>query len=182
MQLHTREMEKVKMSKIMSIFFENNSTSVLCLPDGAALVNSVWSPGWTVEDQDVLSRFISYLVAALSAEVYIGVQSLHTSSVGSVQVGESDFEFDLAVFLLWVLLFQSIQYGDVRVVGQYRGLFVAPDRYLAQRCTIDQDGGRVAGEYGLVVSFGSGGPDIGAAQVLPTYLALRSQHGYARLR
>ena len=51
------------------------------------------SPDWTVEDQDALSRFISYLVAALSAEVYIGVQSLHTSSVGSVQVGESDFGF-----------------------------------------------------------------------------------------
>ena len=84
------------------------------------------SPDWTVEDQDALSRFISYLVAALSAEVYIGVQSLHTSSVGSVQVGESDFEYDLAVFLLWVLLFQSIQYGDVRVVGQCQGLFVAP--------------------------------------------------------
>jgi len=91
------------------------------------------SPGWTVEDQDALSRFISYLVAALSAEVYIGVQSLHTSSVGSVQVGESDFEFDLAVFLLWVLLFQSIQYGDVRVVGQCQGLFVAPYHHLARR-------------------------------------------------
>ena len=51
------------------------------------------SPGWTVEDQDALSRFISYLVAALSAEVYIGVQSLHTSSADSVQVGESDFGF-----------------------------------------------------------------------------------------
>ena len=64
---------------------------------GVPLVISIMSPGWTVEDQDALSRFISYLVAALSTEVYIGVQSLHTSSVGSVQVGESDFEFDLAV-------------------------------------------------------------------------------------
>ena len=149
---------------------------------GASLVISIVSPGWTVEDQDALSRFISYLVAALSAEVYIGVQSLHTSSVGSVQVGESDFEDDLAVFLLWVLLFQSIQYGDVRVVGQCQGLFVAPYHHLAQKCIIGLGGCRVAGEYGLVVSFGSGGPDIGAAQVLPTYPALRSQLGYARLR
>ena len=60
-------MEKVKMSKIMSILIESNSTSVLCLPDGAALVNFIWSPGWTVEDQNVLSRFISYLDAALVA-------------------------------------------------------------------------------------------------------------------
>ena len=134
------------------------------------------SPGWTVEAQDALSRFISYLVAALSAEVYIGVQSLHTSSVGSVQVGESDFEFDLAVFLLWVLLFQSIQYGDVRVVGQCQGLFVAPYHHLAQKCIIGLGGCRVAVEYGLEVSFGSGGPDIGAAQVFPTYRTLRS-HG-----
>jgi hypothetical protein len=52
----------------MSVLNESNSTSVLCLPpDGAALVNFIWSPGWTVEDQDVLSRFISYLVAALVA-------------------------------------------------------------------------------------------------------------------
>ena len=131
---------------------------------------------------DILSRFISYLLAALSAEVYIGVQSLHTSSVGSVQVGESDFEFDLAVFLLWVLLFQSIQYGDVRVVGQCQGLFVAPYHHLAQKCIIGLGGCRVAGEYGLVVSFGSGGPDIGAAQVLPTFQSLQARHGYARQR
>ena len=140
------------------------------------------SPGWTVEDQDALSRFISYLVAALSAEVYIGVQSLHTSSVGSVQVGESDFEFDLAVFLLWVLLFQSIQYGDVRVVGQCQGLFVAPYHHLAQKCIIGLGGCRVAGEYGRVVSFGSGAPCIEADQVLPTFQSLRSRHGYARPR
>ena len=74
----------------MSVLVESNSSSVLCLP---VLDISIWSPSWTVEDQDVLSRFISYLVAALSAEVYIGVQSLHTSSVDSVQVGESDFGF-----------------------------------------------------------------------------------------
>ena len=86
------------------------------------------------------------------------------------------------VVLLWVLLFQSMQYGDVRVVGQYRGLFVAPYHHLAQKCIIGLGGCRVAGEYGLEVSFGSGGPDIGAAQVLPTYPALRSQLGYARLR
>ena len=42
---------------------------------------------------DILSRFISYLLAALTAEVYIGVQSLRTSSVDFVLVGESDFEF-----------------------------------------------------------------------------------------
>ena len=41
----------------------------------------------------VLSRFISYLVAALAAEVYIGVQSLHTSSGDFVLVGESGFKF-----------------------------------------------------------------------------------------
>ena len=135
-----------------------------------------------VENQSVQSRFIVNLFAALSAEVYIGVQSLHTSSVGSVQVGESDFEFDLAVFLLWVLLFRSIQYGDVRVVGQCQGLFVAPYHHLAQKCIIGQGGYRVAGEYGLEVSFGSGGPYIGAAQVLPTFPALQSQRGYARMR
>ena len=140
------------------------------------------SPGWTVEDQDALSRFISYLVAALSAEVYIGVQSLHTSSVDSVQVGESDFEFDLAVFLLWVLLFQSIRYGDVRVVGQCQGLFVAPEHHLAQKCIIGLGGCRVAGGYGRGVSFGSGGPGIEAAQVLPTFQSLQARHGYARQR
>ena len=131
---------------------------------------------------DILSRFISYLLAALSAEVYIGVQSLHTSSVDFVLVGESDFEFDLAVFLLWVLLFQSMQYGDARVVGRYQGLFVDPYHHLAQKCIIGQGGYRVAGEYGLEVSFGSGGPGIGAAQVVPTFLALQSRHVYARLR
>ena len=55
----------------------------------------------------VLSRFISYLRAALSADVYIGVQSLHTSSGDFVLVGESGFEFGLVAFRLWELLFQS---------------------------------------------------------------------------
>ena len=140
------------------------------------------SPGWTVEDQDALSRFISYLVAALSAEVYIGVQSLHTSSVGSVQAGESDFEFDLAVFLLWVLLFQSIQYGDVRVVGQSQGLFLAPFHHLAQKCIIGLGGCRVAGEYGRVVSFGSGAPCIAAVRVVQTSYSLLWRHGHALQR
>ena len=75
-----------------------------------------------------------------------------------------------------------MQYGDARVVGRYQGLFVAPYHHLAQKCIIGLGGCRVAGEYGLEVSFGSGGPDIGAAQVLPTFLALLLQHVYARLR
>ena len=138
------------------------------------------SPGWTVEDQDALSRFISYLVAALSAEVYIGVQSLHTSSVGSVQVGESDFEFDLAVSLLWVLLFQSMRYGGPRVVGQCQGLFVAPYHHLAQKCIIGLGGCRVAGGYGRVASFDSGVPGIEGARVSATFQSLQSRPVYAR--
>ena len=65
----------------------------MCLVGGAALGILIWSPVWTVRIQYGISRFISRLLAALSAEVYIGVQSLHTSSVDSVQVGESDFGF-----------------------------------------------------------------------------------------
>ena len=45
---------------------------------------------WTVEDQFVRSRYFSYRFAAQSAEVYIGAQSLHTSSDDFVLVGELD--------------------------------------------------------------------------------------------
>ena len=46
---------------------------------------------WTVEDQFVRSRYFSSRFAAQSAEVYIGAQSLHTSSDDFVLVGEFDF-------------------------------------------------------------------------------------------
>jgi hypothetical protein len=71
MQLHKRERNYVKNVKIMSELIESNSSFILCLLDWAALVIFIWSPGWTAEDQYALSHFISYLVAALSAEVYI---------------------------------------------------------------------------------------------------------------
>ena len=48
---------------------------------------------WTEEDQFVRSRYFSSRFAAQSAEVYIGAQSLHTSSDDFVLVGESDFGF-----------------------------------------------------------------------------------------
>ena len=71
---------------------ESNSTSTLCLPDEAAL-RLIWSSFWTVEDQFVRSRYVSYLLAGQSAEVYIGAQSLHTNSDDFVIVGESDLGF-----------------------------------------------------------------------------------------
>ena len=46
---------------------------------------------WTEEDQFVRSRYFSSRFAAQSAEVYIGAQSLHTSSDDFVLVGEFDF-------------------------------------------------------------------------------------------
>ena len=66
-------------------------TSILCLPDEAALSKLIWSSFWTVEDQFVRSRYFSSRFAAQSAEVYIGAQSLHTSSDDFVLVGEFDF-------------------------------------------------------------------------------------------
>ena len=45
---------------------------------------------WTEEDQFVRSRYFSSRFAAQSAEVYIGAQSLHTSSDDFVLVGELD--------------------------------------------------------------------------------------------
>ena len=138
------------------------------------------SPGWTVEDQDALSRFISYLVAALSAEVYIGVQSLHTSSGDFVLVGESGFEFGLVAFRLWELLFQSRPFEVVLGGGWFLGLCVAPGYQLAQRCIIDQGGCRVAGGYGRVASFDSGVPGIEGARVSATFQSLQSRPVYAR--
>ena len=66
-------------------------TSILCLPDGIVLSNLIWSSFWTLEDQFVRTRYFSYQFAAQSAEVYIGAQSLHTSSDDFVLVGEFDF-------------------------------------------------------------------------------------------
>ena len=66
--------------KIISVLRERNSKSILCLQDEAALGNRIWSPVWTVEDQYVQSRYISCLLAALSAEVYTGGRSLRISS------------------------------------------------------------------------------------------------------
>ena len=77
----------------MSLVRESNSTSRLCVPSGGALGKLSWFSVWMVENQSVQSRFIVNLFAALSAEVYIGVQSLHTSSGDFVLVGESGFKF-----------------------------------------------------------------------------------------
>ena len=71
---------------------ESNSKSTLGLPDEAAL-RLIWASFWTVEDQFVRSRYVSHLLAAQSAEVYIGAQSLHTNSDDFVIVGESDLGF-----------------------------------------------------------------------------------------
>ena len=87
-----REGRNVKMSKLCPLR-ENNSTSILCLPDEVALVNLIWSSFWTVEDQFVRSRYVNHLLAAQSAEVYTGAQSLHTSWDGFMLVVESDFGF-----------------------------------------------------------------------------------------
>ena len=170
------------MSKILSVQRESNSKSILCLPSGAILGDLIWSPVWTVAYQCVQSRCIGCLLAALSAEVYIGAQSLHTSSGDFLLVGESGFEFGDAIFRLRGLLPHSMQDGGALGAEQYRGLCVAPYHHLAQKCIIGLGGCRVAGEYGPKVSFGSGGPGIGAAQVVPTFLALQSRHVYARLR
>ena len=64
--------------KIVSVLRESNSKSILCLLDEAALCGSYWSPDWTAEDHYVHSRYISCPLAALSAEVHIGSQSLYT--------------------------------------------------------------------------------------------------------
>ena len=49
-----REGRNVKMSKLCPLR-ESNSTSILCLPDVAALGKLIWSSFWAVEDRKIRS-------------------------------------------------------------------------------------------------------------------------------
>ena len=85
-----REGRKVKMSKLCPLC-ESNSNIHCASQVELYSVISLGLHFWTVEDQFVRSRYFSSRFAAQSAEVYIGAQSLHTSSDDFVLVGEFDF-------------------------------------------------------------------------------------------